>query len=74
MKVVFVCFARISGWDVTALGELIMDPFHYVFEAFGMGYAGRATLVGFGEVVWCMHCDIIRQKVPGVSMAYLKGL
>lgn len=74
MKVVFVCFARISGWDLTALDELIMDPFHYVFAAFGMGYAGRATSVGSGEVVLCMHCDIIRQKVPGVSMAYLKGL
>ena len=74
MKVAFVCFARVSGWDLTALNELIMDSFHYALAAFGMGYAGRATSVGFGEVVLCMHFDIVRQKAPGVSIAYLKGL
>ena len=55
MKVAFVCFARISGWHLTALNELIMDSFHYALAAFGMGYAGRATSIGFGEVVLCMH-------------------
>lgn len=74
MKVVFVRFARISGWDLIVLDELIMDSFHYALTACGMGYAGRATSVGFGEVVLCMHCDIVRQKAPGVSIAYLKGL
>ena len=74
MKAVFVCFARSSGWELTALDDLIMDSFHYALAAFGMGYAGRTTSVGFGEVVLCMHCDVVRQKVPGVSMAYLKGL
>lgn len=74
MKVVFVCFARISGWGLMVLDELIMDSFHYALTAFGMGYVGRANSVGFGEVVLCMHCDIVRQKAPGVSMAYLKGL
>jgi len=69
-----VCFARISGWDLTALDELIMDSFHCALAAFRMGYAGRATSVSFREVVLCMLCDIVRQKVPGVSMAYLKGL
>lgn len=74
MNVVFVCFAHISGWDLTALDELIMDSFHYALAAFGMRYAGRATSVGFGDVVLCMHCDIVRQKAPGVSTAYLKEL
>lgn len=74
MKVVFVCFARISGCHLTVLDQLIMDSFHHALTAFEMGYAGRATSVGFGEVVLCMHCDIVRQKAPGVSIAYLKGL
>jgi len=53
------------------LDGLIMDSFHHALTAFEMGYAGRATSVGF-EVVLCMHCDIVRQKAPGVSIAYLK--
>ena len=55
MKVAFVCFARVSGWDLTVLNELITDSFHYALAAFGIGYAGRATLIGFGEVALCMH-------------------
>ena len=58
-KAVFVCFARTSGLDLTALDELIMDSLHYALAAFGMRYAGRATSVGFGEIVLCMHCDIV---------------
>jgi hypothetical protein len=47
MKVVFVYFARISGWDLTALNELIMDSFPLCSRGLWDGICGTSNLDWF---------------------------